>query len=333
MEGREIPVIDVGAVIGDNTDVDSEAFRAVASQIDHACRTIGFFYITNFGVADDLMNRTLLLARQLFDLPLEEKEKASITKSPNHRGYVGMGIENIDDTIDAEAGHGDLKEAFDLSDDIHGGEDKLYGPNLWPPALDEKWRNEMMDHYHRMCKLCMSILRAFTPSLGVSPDHFEEMYERPLAALRLLRYPPSKSTNKKAEHQLACGTHTDYGFITLLQQDNVGGLQVQNTMGEWVDALPIPNTLLINLGDMMSAVTNHQYVATPHRVLQNGTTNYRYSIPLFFNPQWSTVLTTFPAFLREGVEPVPPFVFGEHLTARLNATYSHRREEKVKDSA
>ena len=135
----------------------------------------------------------------------------------------------------------------------------LYGPNQWPQGFP-RFQTTMQAHFAQITALCADIYRAFALSLGLAEGHFSGMIDKPLDILRLLRYPPQPVVQD--EEQIGTGAHSDFDCFTVLYQDPVGGLQVINSAGEWIDAPPIAGTFLINVGDMMERWTNGLFIST-----------------------------------------------------------------------
>jgi len=145
----------------------------------------------------------------------------------------------------------------------------------------------------------------------------------PLVRARLLHYPPKEAAIDA--DQAGAAEHTDYGTITILWQDDVGGLQVKNRAGRWIDAPPIEETFVINIGDMLERWSNDLFVSTPHRVV-NASGRERYSIPVFYDPDYETIVECLPNCASEGnAARYPPIVAGDYITARYDGTYSYRR--------
>ncbi len=240
--------------------------------IKNACENIGFFYIKNHGISDDIINQVKKATQDFFDLPLEEKNKIHINKSKCHRGYVPIKEELLD-------AQGDQKECLDLGIDKEIVT-RLEGPNQWPQSIDS-FQDTIQQYQNELIKLAKRLLQGFAESLGLDKLYFEDKVNDPLAFFRLLHY-PCQGKDPGNQTQIGCGEHTDYGFLTILHQDNVGGLEVYNGK-EWINAVPIEGTFIINIGDMMEILTKGQYRATIHRVF-NRTDKDRYSMVLFFNP-------------------------------------------------
>ena len=298
---------------------DPAGQRRVAAELREACSRIGFFYVSRHGVDQDLMDRTFAEVRRFFHQPLERKTAIAMANSPIYRGYSGFAEEVLDPDLE-----GDLKESFNLGvergadDPLVAAGTPLHGPNLWPAALPG-FRETMDDYFAAMTDLGMTIAKGLALSLDLPADHFTRTLGNPMSLLRLLHYPPT--AQRRSERQLGAGAHTDYGCLTILAQDAIGGLEVRNTDGEWITATPVPGTFVINLGDQMARWTNGRYQSTPHRVYNASNTD-RYSIPFFFDPDFHALIECLPTCLAPGETPrYPPILAGQHIIDRYGATY------------
>ena len=312
-----VPVIDLAPLLAD------PAHGTTAAAIGEACRTVGFLYVRNHGVPQELVDTVFALGRRFFDEPLDAKMAIHIARSPHHRGYFPMFEENTDPTLTA-----DLKEGFDMALDLPPDDPHvkagvpLHGPNVWPEGLPD-FRPTLERYYGEMRHLAERLMRAFAVALDLSPDFFADKIDKPLAQLRLLHYPPQQGHVE--EKTLGCGAHTDYGCLTILAQDEVGGLQLQNSAGEWVAAPPIPGTFVVNIGDQMARWTNDAFAATLHRVI-NTSGRERYSVPFFFDPNFDALVECLPSCHSAEQPPLyPPIHAGEHLLNRFNATFAYRK--------
>ena len=316
-----IPVIDLAPFL------DGSDPAGVAERIGAACRTSGFLYLVNHGIDPALIDAAMAQARRFFALPEPRKMALHIARSPAHRGYVPLFGENTDPTK-----HADLKEAFDLArdlppddPDVRAGK-PLHGPNVWPDDLPG-FRGVIETYYEALKRLAAQLMEAFAISLRIDRGFFRPMIDQSMAALRLLHYPPQAATD--LDNAVGCGAHTDYGCVTILAQDEVGGLQVRDTRGEWVAAPPVKGAFVVNLGDQMARWTNDVFAATPHRVI-NLSGRERYSMPFFFEPNYDAVISCL-ATCRSADHPAKykDVVAGEYLLSRFDATFPYRAAESV----
>jgi isopenicillin N synthase-like dioxygenase len=218
----------------------------------------------------------------------------------------------------------DMKEAFNVGLDLAPDDPEILagvpfrGLNAWPdlPGL----RTTLLAYFDACARLGARLHRAFAADLGLAPDFFADKIDRPMAVLRLLHYPPAPAD--MAEGQMGAGEHTDYGNLTLLATDSVGGLEVRTRAGEWIAAPVRPDAFVVNIGDCMMRWTNDIYVSTPHRVV-NRSGRERYSIAFFFDPNPDAEVAAIPGCVPEGAAPLyPPIAAADHLKARLTASFA-----------
>ncbi len=287
---KDIPIVDF-AGFRDGREQDRQA---IAAQIDSALQRVGFFYVINHGVPADLLERLYQQTKDFFDLPEQEKLQVSIDKASNHRGYFPMGRENVEPTATV-----DLKEGFDigLDTEIEGNDEGgMRGANQWPdrPA---GLKSTMMAYYDEMHVFAKFLCRAMALALKLPEDAFDEAMRQPESRLRLLHYPPQSGNSDRK--RMGAGAHTDCGSLTILSQDEIGGLEVQNNAGEWVPAAPIAGSFVCNIGDFMAYWSDGRFVSTKHRVI-NASGRDRYSIPLFLNPNFDLAVQGFESLLGTG---------------------------------
>ena len=308
-ELEEIPIIDVAPLI-DGSDV-----TGIAHQIGRACREVGFFYIVNHGFDPRLVSQTYRRAREFFELPVGEKEKLSIVHSGlTLRGYIPFFGENVDPNHTR-----DLKECFDLG--CHETEvSPFFGPNLMPEALPG-FKTTVERYHDAMLLLAKELIAAIAVSLELPADYFERLQRKPITIQRLQHFPPQEGTITKDE--MGIGAHTDYGFLTILSQDSVGGLQVKSRDGRWVNAPPIEGSLIINIGDLVQTFTNDRYMSTLHRVV-NTSGIKRYSIPFFIGLDFDAEVSVVPTCQSES-NPARYLAYtcGEHKYGRFVDSYAH----------
>jgi len=316
-----IPAIDMAPFL------DGSDRQGVADRIGRACRNVGFLYLTNHGIPATLVDAAMDQARRFFALPDDRKMLIDIAKSPAHRGYFPFFAEN-NDPKNAR----DLKEGFDLArhlppDDFRVLAGKpLHGPNVWPADLPG-FQETIEAYYAALTMLAGRLMEAFALSLDLPQGYFRPMLDEAMGALRLLHYPPQPPADDA--RVVGTGSHTDYGCLTILAQDAVGGLQVQNAAKEWVAAPPVPGAFVVNIGDQMARWTNDVFAATHHRVI-NTSGRERYSMPFFFEPNFDAVISCLDT-CRSAEHPAKyaDVVAGEYLVSRFNDTFSYRAAETV----
>ncbi|WPP00523.1 2-oxoglutarate and iron-dependent oxygenase domain-containing protein [Pseudomonas sp. HR96] len=315
---RTLPVIDISPLYQD----DAEGAAQVADAIDRACRQWGFFYISGHPISAARIGALSAAAETFFALPLAQKLAIDITQTRHHRGYGAIATEQLDPALPS-----DLKETFDMG--LHLPMDHpqviagkpLRGPNRHPQLPG--WEALLEQHYLDMQALALTLLRAMTHALGVPRDFFDQRFVEPVSVLRMIHYPPRHTATSAA--QQGAGAHTDYGCITLLHQDQAGGLQVRTVDGQWLDAPPIEGTFVVNLGDMMARWTNDRYRSTPHRVISPLGVD-RYSMPFFAEPHPDTRVECLPGCQDAEHPPrYPATTCAEFLLSRFADTYAYRR--------
>jgi isopenicillin N synthase-like dioxygenase len=313
-----VPVIDFGGML--KGDAASKA--QVATALKEACTNVGFFYITNHGVPRSLVDEMFAENVRFFQLPLEEKKRLYVKNSPHLLGYVGLQDENLDPLA---GGKGDFHEAFDfvppdleIDGKIVPGDFRQVG-NLLPENLPGF--QEVMTRYSiAMKRLSRQLFNAFALALDLPENYFEEMTNGAMTLIRILYYP--HQPGPLDETRLGTGAHTDHECFTILFQDEIPALQVQNRHGTWIDAPRIPGTFIVNIGDQMARWTNGTFASTLHRVA-NMSGRARYSIPCFVGANADAVIEALPSCVSpENPAKFPPVVAGEYVSALIHHHFS-----------
>ena len=302
---RGLPVIDVSSLLDASAD-----HGAVAEQLRHACLTSGFFYAANHGIPRFLIQAMFAEAKAFFALPMEAKSALDLARSLVKHGYEPLRAQ----TLEAGAPP-DVKEGFYIGRETPA--DGLYrGPNQWPEALP-RFKSTAEDYYARLLDLAEALMKGIALSLDLDANHFADFCRDPYARLRLLHYPPRTAPEEKG-----AGAHTDFGGLTILLQDDCGGLQVQDPLsGEWIDATPVDGAFVVNLGDMISRWTNDRYRSTLHRVI-NSSGRERYSIPFFFHGNPEQIVECIPTCLSAEETPKYPKVsVADHFRSKFSSSY------------
>ncbi len=273
-----VPIIDISALVSGKGDR-----LTVASQIGQACRKCGFFYIVGHGVDEGLQQRLEQLSRQFFAQDLETKLKIRMALAGKAwRGYFPVGGE-------LTSGKPDLKEGIyfgsELGDDhpLVKADTPMHGANLFPANIP-LFGETVLEYMQVMTNLGHTLMAGIALSLGLEESYFADRYTSdPLTLFRIFNYPPDQlSLDNKS--RWGVGEHTDYGVLTILKQDDLGGLQVKSKSG-WIAAPPVPGSFVCNIGDMLDRMTGGLYKSTPHRV-QNIAKCDRLSFPFFFDPNF-----------------------------------------------
>ena len=318
-----IPVVDLSGSFSPR----QEERKHVAWEIHKACRETGFFYVTNHRVPQALIDAQFEASRRLFELPLQDKMALHMKNSPSTSGYEPIGGQVLDSQdASKEKAPPDLKESFYFAMELppeHPWAQKRirgFGHNQWPAIPG--FREQTLAYQAAMRELGERVLAMIALSLELPEDFFAAFYDMPGTTLRLLRYPPHPQA--ALANQLGAGAHTDWGGITLLAQDALGGLEVRNADGEWVSATPIAGTFVVNLGDLMQRWTNGVYRSNMHRVKNNSSWRDRYSIPFFFSPRPDSRIECMPSCTDASHPPkYAPCTASEHHYEMFRRSYGY----------
>jgi isopenicillin N synthase-like dioxygenase len=265
--------------------IDVSTHDRVAERIDRASCELGFFYVTGHGIPPETIERLLRLSCQFFELPSETKNAVHMSRGGRAwRGYFPVGGE-------LTSGRPDLKEGLYFGEEL--GEDDarvraglpLHGRNLFPSVPG--FREAVLAYMSALTELGHTLMSLVARGLGVDDAYFRDQYTaRPTILFRIFNYPAGSADAH------GVGEHTDYGLLTMLYQDEVGGLQVKRG-SEWLDVPYVPNSFVVNVGDMLERLTSGRYVSALHRVI-NGSGRARISMPFFFDPAFDAVLQPIP---------------------------------------
>lgn len=283
---HSLPIINVAPLLQTSADC-----HAIAAEIGQACRQFGFFYITGHGISEALQRQLETSAQAFFAQPAEIKSTISMARGGRAwRGYFPVGAE-------LTSGQPDRKEGLYFGAELETQHPlvlagtPLHGPNLFPANVPEL-RAAVLAYLDVMTKLGHALMRGIALSLGLPDDYFATRYTGdPLILFRIFNY-PAEANPAHSESSWGVGEHTDYGLLTILKQDDAGGLQVKTPAG-WLDAPPLPNTFVCNLGDMLDRLTGGLYRSTPHRV-RNVSGRDRLSFPFFFDPNFHAEIEPLP---------------------------------------
>ncbi|MGO9452865.1 MAG: isopenicillin N synthase family dioxygenase [Candidatus Binataceae bacterium] len=296
---ESIPIVDITPLRRGSGDV-----ARIGAVLDRACREFGFFYVTGHGIDLALPARLIVLARKFFALPLEQKLAIAMA----HGGRAWRGYFPVDGEL--TSGRPDRKEGIYFGTEL--GPDNarvragvpLHGMNLYP-AVDG-FRDALLTYMDSVTAVGQLLLRGIAVGLGLGPDYFFERYTHdPTVLFRIFNYPPATA----GADELGVGEHTDYGFLTLLRQDEIGGLEIWHR-DRWLPAPPVADSFVCNVGDMLERLTAGRYVSALHRA-RNVSKQDRISMPLFLDPAFDAVLAP--------ITPLPPdpSATGRQRRARL----------------
>jgi isopenicillin N synthase-like dioxygenase len=282
----QIPIINFSKFASDNETI---------KQIYQACTEVGFMYLKNFDISQDLIEQVFNTSKHFFNQPLEIKQKSAWSDEFSNQGYVGIERERLNPNKP-----GDLKEAFNIT--------------------TQTQQPYIVEFFQACTNLSFQILEAFARALELPIDFFANNHNQNHHTLRLIHYPPIQTP--LLPEQTRAGEHSDYGSITLLfQHDEISGLEIQTASGDWIKAPAIPGTVVVNTGDLMQRWTNNKFCSTKHRVVIPENTNQsRYSIAFFCHPNDDTQITCLPSCINES-PMYPPISAKEYLLTRLQSTY------------
>jgi len=310
-----LPVIDLDPLMSGTVT----GLERTAAALTDAAERVGFFYVTNHGVPASLIEEAAAVSRRFFDSPREAK--ATVAVQGRHRGWLDPG-----EAVMEGARRPDLKESFIWGievepDDPALATNPLLAPNRWPaflPALQPT-----LGAYLDAAHACgWQLLRAFAHALGVPPGHFIAHIDKPVSRGGTIYYPPQPAT--AGADQFGVAPHTDFGCLTLLWQDMVGGLQVQAHDGGWVAAPPLADCFVVNVGDLLARWTNDRFRSTPHRVV-NTSGRSRQSIAIFVDPNAEQAVV--PVCASGEAPRYEPVTVGEHIERRYQASFAYRQRQ------
>ncbi|KAL1824281.1 hypothetical protein DCAR_0312338 [Daucus carota subsp. sativus] len=319
---QSIPLIDISPLVekwDDSNMTQDDGVMEVVRQLDKACREAGFFYVTGHGISISLVKEVRKLAHKFFSLPYEQKLNIKMTAATGYRGYQRVG-ENVTKGIP------DMHEAIDCYRELEQGMyaalgDPLAGGNQWP--VDPPSFKEVMEEYISLCTaLSRKIMRGIALALGASLDELEGgRAGDPFWVFRIIGYPGVSSIDglHGPNNDVGCGAHTDYGLLTLVNQDDdITALQVRNLSGEWISAVPIPGTFVCNIGDMLKILSNGIYESTLHRVV-NSSPKYRVCVAYFYEPNFNAAIEPLDICTNGagGTKKYEPAVYGKHLVSKV----------------
>ena len=308
----QIPRIDISEI------EEKEFSRTLLQDFFSAYNKYGFGYIINHGIEKTLIEQLFQVSKQFHSQPLSEKMRVALDH--NHRGYIA-----INTSTDVNSKLADVKKPNQSESFMMMREDKselpdvyLSGPNQWPKLENFK---EVLEKYTcNMTKLGRNLMRLALLSSGVKDLSVMQSLDTPTIWLRLLHYPPISKNSPSDLYGSA--PHTDFGCLTILAQDEIGGLQVQTREGEWIDVPKLEGSFVVNVGDMLSRYTNGLLRSTPHRVI-NKSGKERFSCPFFFDPHTNAVVQPLKG---TGKPKFSPINFGEFLREELEASYEKHKK-------
>jgi isopenicillin N synthase-like dioxygenase len=322
----EIPLLDLSGLHEGQLAIRDAMVRTLRGCLED----VGFLYVSGHGVPMEIVAAVRAASQRFHALPLEEKLKIKLDR--NFRGYIPINTSTIVTSSVATVRKPNQSESLMIMHEVAADDpaaiacEPLQGPNQWPDeALLPGFRATIEAYVRQMTEVARTMAGLIADALGVPTGALMRYFERPTTFLRLLHYP----TQREEEGLFGSAPHTDYGFITLLAQDDVGGLEVRNKAGVWVPVPPIPDTFVMNVGDILARWSNDRFVSTPHRVI-NRSGRERYSQSFFFDPAMSSTIAVFPACVPAGQNATySPVIYGDYLMERIDKNYQARMAHRA----
>lgn len=282
----QLPVIDLSAA-----DQGPAARARLHRELHAAAHDVGFFQLVGHGITPGRTAELGRVMRSFFALPEADRLAVANLNSPHFRGYTAIGDERT-------GGRRDWRDQLDIGAERPArapGEGEpaywwLEGPNQWPAALPEL-RTVALDWMDRLAAVAHRLLHELLASIGAPEDFYDEAFAgHPHLHLKMVRYPGRAPDGRDQ----GVGAHKDYGFLTLLLQDDIGGLQVQRADGRFHDVPPLPDAFVVNLGELLEVATEGYLKATHHRVVSPPGARERFSVPFFYNPRLDARIAPLP---------------------------------------
>jgi len=276
-DSPRLPVIDLSLF-----DVGGTWRDHVAAQVDWAASEFGFFYIVGHGIEPGVIDSLLGLSRSFFEQSAEQKHRIHMSRGGRAwRGYFPVGGE-------LTSGRPDLKEGLYFGEELGEDDERvrsgkpLHGRNVFPELPG--FRESVLDYMSALTGLGHRLMTSIGRGLRLGDNYFVDRYTgSPTTLFRIFNYPSASVADARG-----VGEHTDYGLLTLLYQDEIGGLQVKHG-SSWIDAPYVPGSFVVNVGDMLERLTSGRYTSALHRVI-NKSGRSRISMPFFFDPRFEAEL-------------------------------------------
>ncbi len=311
LDKERIPVVDI-TQLRDGSDAG-----AVARALHAASRDLGFIYVSGHGIPEQLIDEARNSAYRFFRSSRENRNSVSV--SAHHRGWIASG-----GAVMADGVKPDLKESFlwglERADGSVPDDHPLRGPNQWPIEPAEL-KIASTAYFEAAHEVAHHLMRGFAIGLSLPENFFLRSASSPLSRASYVYYPPQAADDND---QFGVGPHTDFGVLTVLCQDQVGGLEVQDVNGQWLQAPPIEGTLVVNVADLLSRWTDGEYVSTPHRVV-NRSGRERLSLVLAWDPDPDTMIDSREVFGAEHSADQPAITCGDYLQWRFRKAFAYRK--------
>lgn len=305
--------------------------KSLGDQIVTAMKNYGFLYIVNHGIPSEMFENAFSWSKRFFELPLEEKQKCAHPENgAHHRGWSSLGKEKVVQMVFDKAEIDKLRNIPDVKESFDSGNENSNYCNFWP---DEEaipgFKDFCQEYFHLNCKVSKDILRAIAIGMDLEEEFFIPYHSDSDNQLRMLHYPPTDAENLNNGKTERIAAHTDFGTMTMLLQDECGGLEVEHPYekGNFIVAPYVKDAIVVNIGDFLMRWSNDELKSTLHRVTapplqKSGTTKVRYSIPFFVSTNRTKTIECLPGtYSDEKPKKYEPINALEYLSARLNATY------------
>ncbi|OED40993.1 oxidoreductase [Chromatiales bacterium (ex Bugula neritina AB1)] len=278
---QTFPAIDISLALSNRTDK-----QELCSTIKKICHEVGFFIVRNHQVDNELSKNAFHYCQQFFDLPLENKSLIDKTNSRHFRGWEAVGSEYTNNRPD-------IREQIDLWSEHSPATVSnphylnLLGPNQWlPDEILPGFKDSITSYINAMESLANQLLELLAIGLGLPENYFDDYFgAQRMSLTKLINYPETPAG------QFGVNAHHDTGFLTILNPGETPGLEIEMADGTWQPVPVIADTFVVNLGEMLQAVTGNYYIATPHRVCTN---KKRLSIGYFHGPSLTTPINRLP---------------------------------------
>jgi isopenicillin N synthase-like dioxygenase len=326
--GETIPVLDLGPYRAGQPG----AREALGAELRHACETVGFYFLADHGVPQDLIDRVFAEVARFHAQPLEAKTALKIDH--HNIGYMGMGASVTRSSQVNINTKPNLNEAFFVKRDrtpddpaVRAGQ-RFKGLNQWPKDLPG-FRETIVAYCDALERLALSLLPIYEVALGLPAGWFAPKFRDPQYSLRMSHYPPVAAYG---DNEFGSAPHTDSGFLTMLAQNRIPGLEIRTASGNWLPAPPLPGTFVVNTGDMGHRWTNGRFLSTPHRV-RNLSGVDRYAIPFFFDCNADVVMECVPTCTGPGNPPkFEPVTYTDYMSWFMSRNYDHARQGLAHDA-
>lgn len=319
---EQIPILDLAPYLAGAPGAD----RRLAAELRAACETVGFYFIVNHGVPQALIDRAFAETARFHAQPQSAKMRLLI--DDHMIGYLPIGYSTIrSSSINRNTRH-DLNEALFIrrertpdDPDVVSGK-RWRGLNHWPQNLPG-FRDTMLEYFRAMEALGQRLLPLYALALDMPRDYFLPFFDGAHINLRLSHYPADAAAE---DNQFGIAPHADAGFLTMLPQSEVPGLEIRTTSGNWLAAPPLPGSYLVNTGDTLNRWTNGRFLSTPHRA-SNRSAQERYAMPFFYDPNTDAVIECLPTCRGPGnPAKYPPQTYGEFYAWFIRNNYAHQQD-------